>query len=137
MKVETQRLIDRYVGTTICRIFSIYYKIFKKESRPNEPKSILIILLSEMGALVLGYPMFARLKQKYPAASLHIVLFEKNREVVELLGIIPPENIIAINDKSMPVFAQSTLAALSKMRKLKIDTVIDCELFSRISSNLL
>jgi ADP-heptose:LPS heptosyltransferase len=136
MKVATQRLIDRYVGTFICFLLSIINRFFKKESEPVEPKNILIILLSEMGALVLGYPMFQRLREKYPAAALHIVLFEKNREVAELLGIIPPENIIVINDKSMPVFAQSTLGALSKMRKLKIDTVIDCELFSRISSIL-
>ena len=134
MKVETQRLIDRTVGTIICHIFSIYYKIFKKESPPDGTHRILIILLSEMGALVLGYPMFQRLKQKFPAASLHILLFEKNREVVELLGVIPPENIITINDKSMPVFVKSALGALADMRKLKIDTVIDCELFSRISS---
>jgi ADP-heptose:LPS heptosyltransferase len=87
-----------------------------------------------MGALVLGYPMFQGLKKKFPAASLHIMLFEKNREVVELLGVIPPENIITINDKSMPVFVKSTLGALAHMRRLKIDTVIDCELFSRISS---
>ena len=134
MKIETQRRIDHYVGTIICRLFSIYYKFFKKESRPNETKRILIILLSEMGALVLGYPMFQRLKEKFPEASLHILLFEKNREVVELLGIIPPENIITINDRSMPVFIRSASGALTGMRKLKIDTVIDCELFSRISS---
>ena len=134
MKVETQRLIDRTVGTIICRIFSIYYQFFKKKPRPKETRNILIILLSEMGALVLGYPMFQRLKKKFPAASLHIMLFEKNREVVELLGIIPPENIITINDRSMPVFVKSALNALAGMRKLKIDTVIDCELFSRISS---
>ncbi len=134
MKVETQRLIDRTVGTFICRIFSIYYQFFKKKPRTNEAQNILIILLSEMGALVLGYPMFQQLKKKFPAASLHIMLFEKNREVVELLGSIPPENIITINDSSMPVFVKSALGALADMRKLKIDTVIDCELFSRISS---
>jgi ADP-heptose:LPS heptosyltransferase len=133
MKVETQRLIDRYAGTIICRIFSILYRFFGPAPKTHEPKSILIILLSEMGALVLGYPMFQRLKEKYPEASLNIMVFEKNREVVELLGIIPPENIITINDKSMLVFVKSALGALSKMRKLKIDTVIDCELFSRIS----
>ena len=136
MRVDTQRRIDYYVGTIICFIFSIYYKLFKKQSRPLEPKRILIILLSEMGALVLGYPMFHRLKEQYPDASLHVMLFEKNREVVELLGIIPPENIIAINDRSLPVFASTALAALFQMRRLNFDAVIDCELFSRISSIL-
>ena len=136
MKIETQRLIDRTVGTIICFIFSIFYSFFQKKPSPDETKRILIIILSEMGALVLGYPMFQRLKEKFPEASLHIMLLEKNREVVELLGVIPAENIITINDKSMPVFVKSSLGALSKMRKLKIDTVIDCELFSRISSIL-
>jgi ADP-heptose:LPS heptosyltransferase len=114
MKIQTQRWIDHYVGTIIC----------------------LIILLSEMGALVLGYPMFQRLKAKFPEASLNIIVFEKNREVVELLGIIPSENIITINDRSMPVFIKSAFGALTGMRRLNIDTVIDCELFSRISSIL-
>ncbi len=136
MKIQTQRRIDYYVGTIICRIFSAYYSLFKKQPRLSDPKRILIILLSEMGALVLGYPMFQRLKEKYPGASLHILLFEKNREVVELLGIISPENIIAINDVSLPVFTKTALAALSKMRRLNLDVVIDGELFSRISSIL-
>ena len=136
MKVETQRRIEYFVGKIICLLFSIYYKVFNKQSRPSVPKRILIILLSEMGALVLGYPMFQRLKEKYPGASLHIMLFEKNREVVELLGIVPPENIIAVNDKSLPVFTKTVLAALSHMRRLNLDAVIDCELFSRISSIL-
>ena len=136
MKVNTQRLIDRYIGTIICRIFSVYYRCCKKESKPVEIKKILIILLSEMGALVLAYPMFQRLKEKFPDAALHVMLFEKNREVAELLGVIPPENILTINDKSMPAFIKDTAGALSSMRKIKFDTVIDCELFSRISSIL-
>jgi len=136
MKIETHRRIDHYVGTIICRIFSAYYKFFKKEPRPDQTKRILIVLLSEMGALVLAYPMFQRLKEKFPEASLHIMLYEKNREVIELLGVIPSENIIAINYDSLPVFAKTVLGALSQMRRLNIDTVIDCELFSRVSSIL-
>ena len=136
MKVDTQRLIDRCIGTIICRIFSLYYRFFKKESKPVEIKKILIILLSEMGALVLAYPMFQRLKEKFPDAVLHVIVFEKNREVAELLGAIAPENILTINDKSMSAFIKDTAGALFRMRKIKFDTVIDCELFSRISSIL-
>jgi len=136
MKVNTQRLIDRCIGTIICRIFSLYYRFFKKESKPVEIKKILIILLSEMGALVLAYPMFQRLKEKFPDAALHVMLFEKNREVLDLLGVIPSENILMINDKSMSAFIKDTAGALFSTRKIKFDTVIDCELFSRISSIL-
>ena len=136
MKVNTQRFIDRFIGTIICRLFSLYYRFFKRESKPLETKKILIILLSEMGALVLAYPMFQRLKEKFPDASLHVILFEKNREVLDLLGAIPPKNILTINDKSMAAFLKDTAGALFRMRKIKFDAVIDCELFSRISSIL-
>jgi lipopolysaccharide heptosyltransferase II len=136
MKIETQRFIDRYAGTLICRIFSIYNRLFKRDSGTVEAQKILIILLSEMGALVLAHPMFQRLKQKFPHASLHVMLFEKNREVVELLNLVPPDNIITIKDTSLLSFVKDTLNALFKMRKLEFDVVIDCELFSRISSIL-
>jgi ADP-heptose:LPS heptosyltransferase len=136
MKINTQRMIDRYIGTIICRIFSLYYRFFKRESKPLEIKKILIILLSEMGSLVLAYPMFQYLKEKFPDAALHVMLFEKNREVVELLEVIPPENILTINDQSMGTFLKDTAGAFFSMRKIKFDAVIDCELFSRISSIL-
>ena len=136
MKVNTQRLIDRYIGTIICRVFSMYYRFFTKESKPGQIKKILIIQLSEMGALVLAYPMFQYLKEKFPNAVLHIIVFEKNREVAELLGVIPSENILTINDKSMSAFLKDTAGVLFSMRKIQFDTVIDCELFSRISSIL-
>ena len=136
MKVNTQRLIDRYIGTIICRIFSVYYRFIKKEPKPVEIKKILIILLSEMGALVLAYPMFQRLKEKVPGAVPHVMVFEKNREVAELLGAVPPENILTINDASMAAFIKDTAGVLFGMRRIKFDAVIDCELFSRISSIL-
>jgi ADP-heptose:LPS heptosyltransferase len=135
MRIDTQRFIDRYVGTFICKILSFYYRLVKNDAAAA-PRKILILLLSEMGALVLAYPMFQRLKEKYPRAELHVMLFKKNREVVELLGIVPPENILTIDNNSMLTFTGDMLKVLSGMRKIKFDTVIDCELFSRISSIL-
>jgi ADP-heptose:LPS heptosyltransferase len=134
MKVETQRIIDRYLGAIICRLFSVVNRFLKKEANPPEIKNILIILLSEMGALVLAHPMIERLKQKYPDAFLHVMLFEKNREVVQLLGTIPASHVLTINDKSFSAFTRDAVCVWSKMRNAKFDAVIDCELFSRVSS---
>ena len=136
MKVNTQRFIDRYIGTIICRLLSVYHRFFRRASKPHEIKNILIILLSEMGALVLAHPMFQRLKEIYPDASMHVLMFEKNREVLDMLEVIPPDNILTINDKTMAAFVNDTAGALFRIRKIKLDAVIDCELFSRISSIL-
>ena len=140
MKIDTQRFIDRYVGTFICRIFSLYHRLVKKFVNKKlpalEPRRILIILLSEMGALVLAYPMFQRLREKYPEAELNVMLFKKNREVVELLQIVPSKNILTIDDRSILSLIRDLLQTIAGMRRIKPDTVIDCELFSRISSIL-
>jgi ADP-heptose:LPS heptosyltransferase len=98
------------------------------------PKRILIVLLSEMGSLVLAQPMFADLRKRYPDASLHILMFAKNREVLDLLGVMPPENVITIRDKSLGGFIADCFGALLAMRRIGFDVVIDCELFSRVSS---
>lgn len=87
-----------------------------------------------MGSLVLAHPMFAQLKHKYPDASLHVMLFAKNREVLDLLGVVPEANVLTINDRSLTGFAMDSFGAIQKMRALKFDVVIDCELFSRVSS---
>ena len=87
-----------------------------------------------MGSLVLAHPMFIRLQQQYPDASLHVLLFGKNREVLDLLGVIPQAHVLTIDDRSLTAFALGSLRAIRRMRALKFDVVIDCELFSRVSS---
>jgi len=121
----------------ICALLSLIERVrrtFSSDARHKAPGRILVILLSEMGSLVLARPMFAQLRQRYPDASLHILLFGKNREVLDLLGVMPPENVITINDKSLGGFVLDSLKAIRTMRMLKPDVVIDCELFSRVSS---
>jgi len=89
-----------------------------------------------MGSLVLAYPMFQQLKQRYPGARVSVLLFRKNREMLEILNVVPAENIHTINDASMSVFAASTVRAIYTMHQQKYDAVVDCELFARFSSLL-
>ncbi len=134
MKIEFQRKVDRIFGELICRVLSVFYRKDGTFPPVHAPKRILVILLSEMGSLVLAHPMFLRLKEKYPGVAIHALLFEKNRECLDILDVLPPENILTINDKSFGRFVKSCLLALLKIRKQKFDVVIDCELFARISS---
>jgi ADP-heptose:LPS heptosyltransferase len=134
MNINFQRKVDRYIGAFICWLFSLFHRKSKDEDDGFQAKKFLVIMLSEMGSLILAYPMFQQLKKQYPGANLYGLLFEKNKEVLTLLGVTPPENILTIRDTSFHVFAIDCLRALNQIRKLKIDVVIDCELFARISS---
>lgn len=134
MKIEFQRKVDRIAGKLICWVLSLLHRNGVSGPVERAPKRILIILLSEMGSLVLAHPMFLYLKEKYPGVSLHVLLFEKNRECLEVLDAVPKENILSINDKSFSLLARSSATSLLRMRKQRYDAVIDCELFARISS---
>ncbi len=137
MNIQFQRTVDRLVGVPVCALFSFVERVrrmFAGEPRSATPRRILIILLSEMGSLVLAEPMFARLRERYPGASLHMLMFAKNREVLDLMGVMPREHVIPINDKSLGGFVRDSLKAIRTMRAQKFDVVIDCELFTRVSS---
>ncbi len=134
MNINLQRAIDRYAGAPLCALLSLVHRVLPKKPVRSPPRNILVILLSEMGSLVLAYPMFMRLKQQYPAATIHMLMFAKNREVLDLLGVIPRENIMTLDDRSLKGLAGDSLQAVRRMRALGIDAVIDCELFARISS---
>jgi ADP-heptose:LPS heptosyltransferase len=134
LDISFQRAVDRYVGVPICALFSLIDGLLPTARPRVPPRRILIILLSEMGSLVLAHAMFARLKQKYPAASIHALVFTKNREVLDLLAVMPPENVLTVSDRSLSEFIGDAINVLREMRRLAFDVVVDCELFARVSS---
>ncbi len=136
MNVDLQRAIDRYVGVPLCALASMLERVLQRRTPPLLPRRIVVILLSEMGSLVLAQPMFALLRDRYPGASLHVLLFGKNREVLDLMASVPPENVITIDDRSLGGLLRTLFAAIRTLRQLRPDAVLDCELFARISSLL-
>ncbi len=134
MRVDFQRRVDHYVGAPLCRLLSIFPRDRAEAAPP--PTRILVILLSEMGSLVLAQPMFARIREKYPEASVHALVFRKNREVLDLLEAIPQENVFTLRNDSLPHLLTDALDSIRALRRLGIDTVLDCELFSRVSAIL-
>jgi ADP-heptose:LPS heptosyltransferase len=133
VRLSTQRVIDRYAGIPCCALLSLLAEWFPGRQE-NTPKRILVILLSEMGSLVLTLPMFDRLREQYPKAAFHALVFERNREAMTLIKRVPRENIVTIRDSSIGALLLDSFRAMCRLRRARIDTVIDCELFSRVSS---
>ena len=135
MDVAFQRKVDRFAGAPICWMLSLLNLLGRKTEPPRTQK-ILVVLLSEMGALVLARPMLARLKEKYPEAELYALVFRQNKEVLDLLDVVPESNRLTLRNDTLLHLLSDGLSALQLARKVGIDTVIDCELFSRVSSIL-
>ena len=136
MNVRLYRWIDQWFGPPICAVLSAFRRIVPRRVKAAPPRKILVILLSEMGSLVLASPMFDYLKQRYPGASLHLLQFRRNREAVDLLGVVPSENVITLDDRSFSSLIRSAFQVLRTLRAMRADVVIDCELFARMSSIL-
>ncbi len=66
--------------------------------------------------------------------NTYFLMFEKIREGLDVLELIPKENVITLNDRNVWSFSRSALTAIWKLRRLHIDTVLDMELFARISA---
>jgi ADP-heptose:LPS heptosyltransferase len=140
MKLQTQRFIDRWVGQLLCGVVSAWVRFTGLFGAPaylsKAPKNILVILLSEMGSIVLAGPMFAQLRRQYPGAAIHILQLKKNQEVSKLLHLTQVENMHSLDDSSGGSLIRDILAISLQMRRLGLDAVIDCELFSRVSALL-
>ncbi len=146
MNINVQRWIDRWVGIPLCAAVSLIDALAKplrsfRSSRAatkadQKPRAIVIILLSEMGSLVLAHDMFERIAKRYPDAQLHALLFGKNREILDLMGVVKPKHVHTIDDSSLMALLASLVQAIGALRRAHVDVAIDCELFSRISSLL-
>ena len=140
MKLQTQRWIDRWVGQLLCSAVSLWARLLGSRRPKVETglavRNVLVILLSEMGSIVLAGPMFAALRARYPDANIHVLQLKKNQEVSILLGLAKPEHLHALDDSSGLNLLRDIWRFSVAMRRLPLDVVVDCELFSRISSLL-
>lgn len=138
MHVTFMQKVDYWAGIPICIALTIIHKLRTLFSPPvkSDPRKILFLELSEMGSAILAYSSLMKAKELFREEDIYFLIFERNRESVDLLDVLPKENILVIKDKNFIQFAVSTLSALFKIRKLKIDTILDLELFSRFTAIL-
>jgi len=101
-----------------------------------KPRHILVILLSEMGSIVLAGPMFAALRRNYPGAAIHVLQLRKNQVVSRLLGLTQAEYLHGLDDSSGLSLLRDILRVSRLLRRIQLDAVVDCELFSRVSALL-
>ena len=137
MNVDTMRGIDRYIGIPLTFLLTLWQWLAGKikPQLPVSPKKILFIELSEMGSTILVDPALRKAEKQLDAA-LFFVIFQKNRDSLDLIGTIPREHIFTLRENSLFSLILDTFRFLRWTRKQQIDTVIDLELFSRFTALL-
>ncbi len=129
------RRIDFFVGVPLCFLGTILYKVCRLFYRPKPRaiRKVLFIELSEMGSAILVDPAMRKLKRQ-SGADLYFAIFHKNKPSLKLLNTVPEANIYTIRENKMPLFVYDMFKFIFWTRKVKIDAVIDLELFSRVTA---
>ena len=132
MEPNTIRKIDYWFGQPICFLLTLFRS--GPPTGKSKPKKIIFLKFIEQGATVLAYSALNRATEIVGKENVYFCVFENNRPILDILEVIPQENVIVLREKSLGSFLNSSLAALVKIRRLKIDTAIDMEFFSRASA---
>jgi ADP-heptose:LPS heptosyltransferase len=139
LPASTLQIIDRWVGVPVCLGFTLVRKLLDAVSprnAPEKPGKILFVKFAEQGSTVLAYSALKRAVEMVGRENVYFLVFEENRFILDVLGLIPEDNVITIRTRSIFGAGFSALDALAKVRELKIDSAIDLEFFSRSSSVL-
>jgi len=140
MNVDALRYADRYLGLPLCHALSLVrflLRPFQRSVEGHQPQRVLIIKLSEMGSTVIAYPAVAQLHRRLPDASVYALTFSENRAIFDALPtMIPADQVLAVDTSSPWRMLTSGIAAVARLRQLRIDATIDMDFFSRFSAIL-
>jgi ADP-heptose:LPS heptosyltransferase len=132
---NTVRRADRMVGIPLCAALTGVRRVasfFRRAPSYSEsPRRILFIKMIEQGATVLAYPAIRRAVEMVGRENVYFWVFEENRPILDILDLIPPENVLAIRAGSKLTFLIDIFRQIGHIRRIGIDAVVDMEFFAR------
>jgi ADP-heptose:LPS heptosyltransferase len=136
--ISTLQRTDRWIGAPLCAILTLLRKIFESAGPPGprQVRRILFVKFAEQGSTVLAYPAIRRAIEMVGRENVYFVVFEDNRFILDVMEIIPEENVITIATQSPFELALSALRAVLRVRKIRLDAVVDMEFLTRFSAML-
>lgn len=134
MKLDLKKWIDFWIGNLLLFILKPIVmtlgKALKRDHDPVPKGEIAFIKLLGGGSLVIALPALLAIKKKYPANKLLLVTTPAIKPFAETLGIF--DEYAIIDDRGLKNLALSSLKSLKRL--WKIDTIIDYEVHSRLST---
>lgn len=139
--LNTRKLqfIDRWIGMAVCWVLSTVRFFFPRGSSRgafDKPRKILFVKFAEQGSTVLAYQAIARAIAMVGMENVYFLVFEENRFILDVMNVIPKQNVITVAHESILGGAWCAMRALQKLRHLKVDSAVDLEFFSRSSAAL-
>ena len=139
--LDTRKLqfIDRWIGMFVCGVLSLIRRLSGSPDAGNiarKPTKILFVKFAEQGSTVLAYHAICRAIEMVGRENVYFLVFEENRFILDVMHLIPEENVVTVGHKNILDAGLQALHALKRIRELGIDAAIDLEFFSRSSAAL-
>ncbi len=132
------RSVDAFIGVPLCLgvsgLRTATRLLSGNEAPTGKPGSVLIIKLSELGALVMMGPAVRSLTELVGRDKLYFLTFGESRPLLEILNFIPPGNIFSIRTDSLIRVVLDALSCLSEIRRRRIECSLDLDFFSRATA---
>ncbi|MFC1631239.1 glycosyltransferase family 9 protein [Candidatus Omnitrophota bacterium] len=140
MNIKAIRWLDQNVGTLLCFLLTLHRRIrgIFRGQPVIYPKSgkILFIKLIEQGSTVLAYPALNKAVDSVGRDNVFFLVLKRNRPILDVLDLVPADNILEVNLESSWRFVSSILQAIYRVRRMRIDSALDMEGFTRASAIL-
>lgn len=140
MNIAALRRVDYWVGLGSCALLTLHRRLTENAATRAAARArsqrLLFIKLIEQGATVLAYDAVRRATDQVGRENVFFCVFAENRGILDLMNVLPPENVFAIRTTNLRVLVVDTLRALRAIRHRGIDTAVDMEFLSRGSAIL-
>ncbi|MGA7901040.1 MAG: glycosyltransferase family 9 protein [Terrimicrobiaceae bacterium] len=136
MNVRKMMQIDRWVGVPLCFGFTLLRACLPTRREAGPIRSLVFIKLAEQGSTVLAHLSLHKAVERFGRDNVFMVVFDDNRFIVDVLDVIPMQNVITVRSASLLVLLGSLVGAILRLRKRQVDAAVDLEFFSRSSALL-
>jgi ADP-heptose:LPS heptosyltransferase len=137
--VKSLRRLDHWIGIPVCFALTGIRRLkdfFKHDSKPPL-RGIVFFKLVEQGSTVLACSAIRRAIDLVGRDNVYFLVFEENRFILDVMGLIRPENVLTIRHEKLLTAAADAIRAMRRLYERRINAAIDLEFFARSSAALI
>jgi ADP-heptose:LPS heptosyltransferase len=136
MRVSTLRAVDRWIGVPVCALLTAWRRLSGRRAPDTPASRVVFVKLAEQGSTVLAAGALSRAIQRVGRSNVFFLAFAENRFILDAMDLVPAENVLTLDTRSIPGALWSAVRVLSRLRALRIDAAVDLEFFARSSAIL-
>src|ERR1700687_6067585 len=122
MGYETIRRIDVYLGSILCAILTSARRVMDggaNRGNRQPPRRLLFLKLIEQGATVLACDAIRLATDRLGRENVYFCVFAENRPLVDILDLVPPQNVFSIRSDRFGLFLLNAIRALIQIRRAR------------------